>query len=110
MKVTKLKKIVWTYAQGAMLSVCIDETGEQIKEVIEDIRIGDFSKNYQKLREALNAKVDELLFDENREDGLKQDIVEKPLVQAFMKCFTGYWKQREKNAKKKLTQVLNITV
>ena len=105
-----MKKILWTYAQGAILSVCIDETGKPIEDAIESIRIGDLSKNYQGLRENLNEKVDESLFDKNREDGLNQDIIQKPLVVKFAKCFTGYWKQRENNAKSKLAQVLIISV
>ena len=109
-KRTKLKKILWTYAQGAMLGVCIDETGKPIEDAIQEIRIGDLSKNYQNLREKLNEKVDELLFDENREDGLNQEIIQKPLVVEFSKCFSGYWKQRVKNAKSKVAQVLNLAV
>merc|ERR1711964_570211 len=98
-------KIVWTFAQGAMLAVCIDETGAPITEAIKELKSGVFSQNYRSLRTALNSKVDEMIFDENSEDGLNQDIVEKPLVQEFKKCFTGYWQQREKSAKKKLQEL-----
>ena len=99
---TGLPGIIWRFAQGAIVMSCADDTGEELKGVIEKLKqLGENpSKFYTNMRDTLDEKVMDLLFDNKVEDGLNQEIVNKPLVKVFSRSFSHYWKARVKEAKK----------
>ena len=108
-KKTGVQAVVWTFMQGAMLSVCLDESGESYMNAIEELKekTSTPSDVYSQIRKKINEKVDEMLFDSSNEDGMNQKLVEKPLVKKFIQCFKPFWKKRVEEAKKTLKKKLN---
>jgi len=76
-KKTGVQAVVWTFMQGAMLSVCLDESGESYMNAIEELKekTSTPSDVYSQIRKKINEKVDEMLFDSSNEDGMNQKLV-----------------------------------